>query len=619
MRTSWQAVAGAALKRQAGSADRLAPAGFVRQPHAKGALACCAVGSPTGTPRFVAPVVTPFQCTDDGCKLAAQGPERSHNAPHMAADKDPTGEQADEPRLSRRRLSTAELLALLRQPERAGLRFTTFLRSPKMSILVDLLLRLARVRNARLVVGASDAPQLNDPLARVVGVGNPGQIVSRLMDAASIAGVHLAVEAYSIAGKTVLVAEVGEGTDVSDSPLEAPPSERRYRILAVATEWLSRHGGLSTFNRELCAALQSAGCDVTCLIPEADEADFADAAAAGVMLVVAPPTPGADERARLMRPPPVDDEPHIVIGHGRVTGPAALSLCADLFPSAHRIHFVHTVAEEIEWFKHRSLGPTSTLAARRDFTEKELSSTASLVIGVGPLLRRKAATMLRGVRDAPDVLGLLPGITKKPVPDGIPEDRQVLILGRTEDRYLKGLDIAARALGSLDYGLLDDGLRPTLVVRGAPPLEAEELQTYLVELTDHRISVLVRDYTADRELLEADLLRSSLLLMPSRNEGFGLVALEAIGAGVPVLVSDTSGVGEHLIREGHARFVVPTRGPEPAITAGWSRAIDRTLFDLDAAFVRAADLRDVLAAEMAWDRAADDVLTAVRGLHRRVT
>jgi glycosyltransferase involved in cell wall biosynthesis len=35
--------------------------------------------------------------------------------------------------------------------------------------------------------------------------------------------------------------------------------------------------------------------------------------------------------------------------------------------------------------------------------------------------------------------------------------------------------------------------------------------------------------------------------MPSRHEGFGLVALEAISAGVPVLVSKESGLGRMLI------------------------------------------------------------------------
>jgi hypothetical protein len=50
------------------------------------------------------------------------------------------------------------------------------------------------------------------------------------------------------------------------------------------------------------------------------------------------------------------------------------------------------------------------------------------------------------------------------------------------------------------------------------------------------------------------------------------------------------------------------------VVPSWSRAIDRTLFDLSAAFARAADLRDALAVDMTWDRAADDLLTAVAAL-----
>lgn len=39
---------------------------------------------------------------------------------------------------------------------------------------------------------------------------------------------------------------------------------------------------------------------------------------------------------------------------------------------------------------------------------------------------------------------------------------------------------------------------------------------------------------------------SDLVAIPSRTEGFGLVALEAISSGVPVLVSGESGVAEAL-------------------------------------------------------------------------
>ena len=57
---------------------------------------------------------------------------------------------------------------------------------------------------------------------------------------------------------------------------------------------------------------------------------------------------------------------------------------------------------------------------------------------------------------------------------------------------------------------------------------------------------MLRPYTTDPEELEDDLIRSSLLVMPSRAEGFGLVGEEAIKAGTPVLVSESSGLGTLL-------------------------------------------------------------------------
>lgn len=513
---------------------------------------------------------------------------------------------------------------MIARPEDEKLEFKTFHRPPPMRDLVTPLLALANAGGGLLVLGVDDrVDPSDDPIQRVVGVGSPEPIAARLIDASTMADLDVDVTPYHLAGKTILVADV---RGAERSPAHQPPSADRRapsQILAVATEWLSRHGGLSTFNRELCTALAAAGCEVRCLVPDADDADRASASQANVELVVAAATPGADPRARLMRRPALGDfVPDVVLGHGRITGPAALSLCEDAFPDARRVHFVHTVAEEIEWFKNRAVGPVSTISGDRDWTEKQLARTASLVVGVGPLLRRKASTMLRGVPMAPDVMGILPGLNIRSRPDGVPDDRQVLVLGRTEDRYLKGLDLAARALGMLDFGPIDEGRPPTLVVRGSPPMEAAQLREDLVELANHRVDVLVRDYTADNELIDADLARASLLVLPSRHEGFGLVALEAIAAGLPVLVSDTSGIAEHLRSEGHARFVVPTRGRPDAAAAAWSRAIDRTLFDLGAAFARAIDLRDALAIGMTWRQAADDLLTAlqnVRAAQRRAT
>ena len=50
----------------------------------------------------------------------------------------------------------------------------------------------------------------------------------------------------------------------------------------------------------------------------------------------------------------------------------------------------------------------------------------------------------------------------------------------------------------------------------------------------------------EREELPRLFFGADLVIMPSRTEGFGLTALEALSAGLPVLVSGNSGLGQAL-------------------------------------------------------------------------
>ena len=56
----------------------------------------------------------------------------------------------------------------------------------------------------------------------------------------------------------------------------------------------------------------------------------------------------------------------------------------------------------------------------------------------------------------------------------------------------------------------------------------------------------VRGVAEDRETLKRLFQEVDLVVMPSRSEGFGLTGLEALSAGLPVLVSCNSGFGEAL-------------------------------------------------------------------------
>lgn len=464
----------------------------------------------------------------------------------------------------------------------------------------------------------SGHPSLNE---RIVGVTSPERSRSSIENAAGIVGASVTVEAHEILGKDVILALVkpGRTRDLADILFGPRRGRKSKTVLVLATEWWSRHGGLSSFNRGLCGALSEQGCTVVCLVPAADPDEVDEAKKVGVRLETPSVVAGLGGPQALLRVPESVPPADIIIGHGRITGSQAAAIAEDRFPAARRIHIVHTVAEEIEWFKDRTKGPTSTRAGERDAIERALAGSAHVIGAVGPLLTRKTESLVRGLpapRDPskmpPKVVSLVPGLSNtEPPRRDPPSDVQVLVLGRTEDSRLKGLDIAARAIGSLDYAPFDLGTRPTLVVRGSPADESSSLRSNLSSLANGDVQVLVRDWTVAPELLSADLARAALLLMPSRHEGFGLVGLEAIDAGVPVLVSDTSGLGEVVAKLSGHRSIVATRGPDDRVVASWGRAIDRTLFDPHGSFRRAHDLREVYAAAFSWSRVAKDLLTAV--------
>jgi glycosyltransferase involved in cell wall biosynthesis len=186
-----------------------------------------------------------------------------------------------------------------------------------------------------------------------------------------------------------------------------------------------------------------------------------------------------------------------------------------------------------------------------------------------------------------------------------------------EDSQLKGLDIAARAIGlaARRRGPAADPIE--LVVRGAPEGTSRKVRTAVREWAGYpELGVVVRPYTADTEWLDADIRRASLVLMPSRSEGFGLVGLESIVAGTPVLVSDQSGLGvllrEALKPEQASRFVVRMSGDDDRDHDEWGRAVEAVLRDRDAAFRRAAELRSQLSQQKTWASATTGLLAELR-------
>ena len=84
-----------------------------------------------------------------------------------------------------------------------------------------------------------------------------------------------------------------------------------------------------------------------------------------------------------------------------------------------------------------------------------------------------------------------------------------------------------------------------LYLFGAPKGEEERVKELLLKEGIAPSQLIVRSYK-EREQLAAQFCEADLGIMPSRSEGFGLAALEALSAGLPVLVSGNSGLGDAL-------------------------------------------------------------------------
>lgn len=184
-----------------------------------------------------------------------------------------------------------------------------------------------------------------------------------------------------------------------------------------------------------------------------------------------------------------------------------------------------------------------------------------------------------------------------------PDVPLLLFVGRIQ--ALKGLDVAVGALAASCH------TDARLVVIGGP--SGAEGRAELERVLD----LAARTGVADRidlvdpqphHLLTTWYRAADVVLVPSRSESFGLVALEAAACGVPVVASAVGGL-RTLVDDGRSGFLVGERSP-----LAFARAVDRILDDPAlAASLGAAGARG--AASYTWSGAA----TRLRSLYDELT
>lgn len=403
------------------------------------------------------------------------------------------------------------------------------------------------------------------------------------------------------------------------------PRQQAQRYLLVADEWESGRGGISTVNRELAISLAAAGLDAAVLVPEVGENDSKSASQLGVKLVAPARIPGLSDRETLLLRPVFaekDWEPDVIVGHGRLLGPYAFAQQQQFFPHARRVHFVHTDAEQLEAAKEELGGESRMVSAdERRTLERDLARSADLVVGLGPLLAETIRDELIGPGPLSTVAELVPGLRKTfdVLQAQPPVKNRILIVGRADDFQSKGIDIAAEALLRIVDRWPDDRPhRPDLIVRGVPNGAADEVKAQLDAIFEGRVHYALRPYSSTEDEVVNDLAQARVLLLPSRHEGFGLAAYEAIASGVPVLVSSESGLAQFLRQsklDTSPTSIVPTRDSATHLAIDrWADAIERVLDKPAAARIRAGELRDAIGAIIDWQKSSAALIREVNQL-----
>ena len=348
------------------------------------------------------------------------------------------------------------------------------------------------------------------------------------------------------------------------------------KVTLLGSEWNSSEGGLSTLNRELAIYLSKhPKVEVTLLVPEGvcDDEEKREAGNNQITIVEAEEQTGYDPLDWLNFPPK-DLSIDVIIGHGKKLGRQVQGIrnCAQ-FKNCKWVQVVHTAPEDLGKFKDYT-NPTSK-GERKHQVEVDLCKRADLVMPVGPRLTEFYSSYLQRYKKEMDVLSFTPGLFEREFGDLEQDvnnnaDFKVLIFGRgdKEDFELKGYNIAAKAF--TDPRLEKKPYQ--LIFVGAPKEkeEQEEFKERLLQCGIAREQLIVRTFIENRDSLKDLLCEVDLAIMPSKSEGFGLVALEALSAGLPILVGSRSGFAKALenVPNGYS-CIVYSDDPEE-----WAKAIE---------------------------------------------
>jgi D-inositol-3-phosphate glycosyltransferase len=143
---------------------------------------------------------------------------------------------------------------------------------------------------------------------------------------------------------------------------------------------------------------------------------------------------------------------------------------------------------------------------------------------------------------------------------GLSEREFILFVGRID--AIKGIDVLIKAVDHLSRNPLKGKQELGLIIIGGeldedPQAESQEMRRLREMVSQMRLQEKVAFWGAQRQdLLPYFYSAAKALVLPSRYESFGMVALEAMACGTPVIASKVGGL-QYTVENGKTGFLIP--------------------------------------------------------------
>lgn len=194
---------------------------------------------------------------------------------------------------------------------------------------------------------------------------------------------------------------------------------------------------------------------------------------------------------------------------------------------------------------------------------------------------------------------------------GLPKETNLLLfVGRIEP--LKAVDTildAVKRIHETQPEMLDHAR--FMVIGGDPKNPDAELKRLMTLASAHHLDdFVVFSGAKDQTQLRYYYAAATGVLMPSDYESFGMVALEAMASGTPVIASEVGGLA-FLIRHGETGYLVPTREPD---------ALANRIVDLLQDPHNAAEMGNhaaLIARSYGWTHIADQLMALFEEISRK--